>query len=63
MYKMRFLLSYILYTIGDIISKTTMMWGDGFGYRIYSKIMLASSDLDKKNKIWKNKKSKRKTKK
>jgi hypothetical protein len=25
--------------------------------------MLASSDLDKKNKIWKNKKSKKKTKK
>lgn len=39
------------------------MWGDGFGYKAYSKIMLLSSDLDKKNKIWKNKKSKRKTKK
>jgi hypothetical protein len=57
---MRYILSYALYIIGDIISMTIMNWGDGYGYKIYSKVMLWSVDLDKECKIWKRVKSKRK---
>ena len=61
---MKLILSYIFYIIGDIISKTLMTWGNGLGYNVYNKLMLLSSDLDKKNKIWKTvKKQKRKNKK
>jgi hypothetical protein len=57
---MRYILSYVLYIIGDIISMTIMNWGDGYGYKIYSKVMLWSVDLDKECKIWKRVKTKRK---
>lgn len=61
---MKLLLSYIFYIIGDIISKTIMRWGDGYGYPIYKKFMLWSVDLDTCAKIWKKptavKKKKRK---
>jgi len=57
---MRHLLSYVLYIIGDLISITIMNWGDGYGYKIYSKVMLWSVDLDKECKIWKRVKNKRK---
>jgi hypothetical protein len=57
---MRYILSYILYIVGDIISRTTMFWGDGYGFKIYNKVMLWSVDLDKECKIWKQVKSKRK---
>lgn len=50
---MRFLLSYILYIIGDIISRTTMRWSNGFGYSVYTKVMNLSVDLDIEHKIWK----------
>ena len=50
---MRLVLSYILYLIGDIISRTTMRLFNGFGYGLYSKLMLWSVDLDIKGKIWK----------
>lgn len=61
---MNLLLSKILYHIGDIISLTTMRWGDGYGWKVYNKIMLWSVDLDKNGKIWKFvKKNKKKTKK
>ena len=53
-------LSRILYHIGDIISLTTMRFGDGYGWRIYNKIMLWSVDLDKNGKIWKYVKPKKK---
>ena len=46
-------LSRILYHIGDILSLTTMRFGDGYGWKIYNKIMLWSVDLDKNGKIWK----------
>jgi len=59
---MKFLLSYILYKIGDLISITTMKWGNGFGYTLYSKVMHMSVNLDTNNKIWKPVKSKRKKK-
>jgi hypothetical protein len=60
---MKFILSYALYTIGDVISRTIMVWGDGYGFKIYNKIMLWSVDLDKEGKIWKYVKSKNKRKK
>jgi hypothetical protein len=50
---MKYMLSYMLYYIGDIISRTTMVWGNGFGYSIYSRIMNLSVNLDTEQKIWK----------
>lgn len=50
---MRYILSYLLYIIGDIISRTTMLWGDGYGFNIYNKVMMWSVNLDKECKIWK----------
>jgi len=58
---MKLLLSKILYHIGDIISLTTMRWGDGYGWKVYNKVMLWSVDLDKNGKIWKYVKPKKKT--
>lgn len=60
---MRLILSKILYNIGDLISRTTMAWGNGFGYSVYRQIMLWSCNLDNEGKIWKYvNKSKRKRK-
>lgn len=59
---MRLLLSRILYHIGDIISLTSMRFGDGYGYSLYNKIMLLSVDLDNKGIIWKKVKQKKKNK-
>ena len=59
---MRLILSYILYFIGDIISRIFMFYGNGYGFKIYNKIMLWSVDLDKEGKIWKYTKPKRKKK-
>jgi len=59
---MRYVLSYILYFIGDIISRTIMVWGDGCGFKIYNQVMLWSVNLDKECKIWKPVKRKRKKK-
>jgi hypothetical protein len=62
---MKYYISLLLYYIGDIISRTTMQFGNGFGYSVYQKVMLWSCDLDSKGKIWKYvepKKTKRKRK-
>ena len=59
---MRYTLSLILYYIGDIISVTTMQWFNGWGFRVYQKVMLLSVDLDVDGKIWKHVKPKRKKK-
>jgi hypothetical protein len=48
---MRIVLSKILYYIGDIISRTTMVLGDGYGYKLYNKVMLWSVDLDTEGKV------------
>jgi len=56
---MRFIISYLLFFIGDIISRTTMQWFNGFGYSIYSKIMNWSVNLDVKHNIWKPVKNKK----
>lgn len=60
---MRYILSYMLYIIGDIISITTMTWFNGLGFGLYQKVMLLSCDLDNEGKIWKYVKPKRKKKK
>ena len=57
---MRYIFSYALYIIGDIISMTIMNWGDGYGYKIYNKVMLWSVNLDKECRIWKPVKQKKK---
>lgn len=51
---MKYVLSWILYWIGDILSRTIMMYGRGYGYGIYKTVMLWSVDLDEKGKIWKH---------
>ena len=56
-------LSHLLYHLGDLISRTTMRWGKGYGYSIYNGIMLASVDLDPDGKLWKKVKPKKKGKK
>lgn len=50
---MKLLVSRILYTLGDWISRTTMFWGKGYGYPLYSKLMRWSVRLDEKGVIWK----------
>ena len=57
---MRYILSYTLYIIGDIIIRTTMRWGDGVGYSLYSRVMNWSVNLDKEYKIWKPVKKRKK---
>jgi hypothetical protein len=59
---MKLLLSKFLYHIGDIISLTTMRLGDGYGWKVYNKIMLWSVDLDQNGKVWKYVKPKKKSK-
>jgi len=56
---MKLLLSRIFYVIGDWISLTLMRWGDGYGYPLYSKLMLWSVDLDVHGKIWQHVKPKK----
>lgn len=56
---MKLFLVYLFYYIGDIISRTTMQWFNGFGYRAYSKLMLWSSDMDTEDRLWKSAKSKK----
>lgn len=65
---MKHSVSLLLYYLGDIISRTTMQWGNGFGYSFYKQVMLWSCELDNEGKIWKyvkpkTKKSKKKKKK
>ena len=58
---MKLLLSKFLYHIGNIISLTIMRFGDGYGWKVYNKIMLWSVDLDQNGKVWKYVKPKKKT--
>lgn len=59
---MRYFFSKLLYYIGDIISRTTMVWFDGLGFTLYQKVMLLSCDLDTDGKIWKYVKKQKKKK-
>mgnify|MGYP001403094678 CR=1 FL=1 len=59
---MKHILSYLLYIVGDVISKTIMLWGDGIGYSFYRQVMLWSCNLDEEGRIWKYVKPKSKLK-
>ena len=49
---MKLALSWICYVIGHAISETILRLG--WGYSLYNKFMLLSSDLDDKGVIWKD---------
>ena len=51
---MKHLLSLLFYYTGDIISRTFMRWGRGYGYGVYQQLMLWSINLDTEAKIWKH---------
>lgn len=46
------ILSYILYWIGDMISKLLVWDLFAFLYPVYNKLMICSSNLDIHNKLW-----------
>ena len=48
---MRLAASLCLYAIGVLVSETILRLG--YGYSLYNKLMLLSSDLDDKGVIWK----------
>jgi len=48
---MKLAIAWICYWIGDFISITIMRYG--YGYSLYNKLMLLSSDLDDNGVIWK----------
>ena len=49
---MKTLLSLICYAIGVLVSETILRLG--WGYSLYNKLMLFSSDLDDRGVIWKD---------
>ena len=49
---MKLVLSWVCYAIGHVISETILKLG--WGYSLYNKLMLLSSDLDDKGVIWKD---------
>jgi hypothetical protein len=55
---MRQFLSWVLYYLGDIISRTILR--HGYGYGLYKTLMLWSVDLDDRFDVWKEVKPKRK---
>ena len=54
-------LSWILYYLGDMISRTILRYG--YGYGLYKTLMLWSVDLDDNFDVWKEVKPKRRKKK
>jgi len=54
---MKLALSWVLYWLGDIISRTILRLGIGYG--LYKTLMLWSVELDDKFDVWKEVKPKR----
>jgi hypothetical protein len=54
---MKLALSWVLYWLGDVISRTILRLGIGYG--LYKTLMLWSVDLDDKFNVWKEVKPKR----
>jgi hypothetical protein len=54
---MKLALSWLLYFLGDIISRTLLRMGLGYG--LYKTLMLWSVELDDKFDVWKEVKPKR----
>ena len=50
------MVAYILYYIGDWISRPMIRYDWGWLYPIYNSIMLLSSELDVNHKLWKEQK-------
>ncbi len=48
---MKLAASFCLYAIGVLVSETILRLG--YGYSLYNKLMLLSSDMDDKGVIWK----------
>jgi len=55
---MKQFLSWVFYYLGDIISRTILR--HGYGYGLYKTLMLWSVDLDDRFDVWKGVKPKRK---
>ena len=49
---MKLALSWVLYWLGDVISRTILRLGIGYG--LYKTLMLWSVELDEHGKIWKD---------
>jgi len=47
----KYVLAWLFYCTGDLISKTCMRMG--MGYKIYNKVMIWSNQLDTQDRIWK----------
>jgi hypothetical protein len=58
---MKLALSWVLYWLGDVISRTILRFGIGYG--LYKTLMLWSVELDDKFDVWKEVKPKRRKKK
>ena len=58
---MKLALSWVLYWLGDVISRTILRLGIGYG--LYKTLMLWSVELDDKFDVWKEIKPKRRKKK
>jgi hypothetical protein len=54
---MKLALSWVLYWLGDVISRTILRLGIGYG--LYKTLMLWSVELDDKFDVWKEVKPKR----
>jgi len=54
---MKLALSWVLYWLGDVVSRTILRLGIGYG--LYKTLMLWSVDLDDKFNVWKEVKPKR----
>jgi hypothetical protein len=54
---MKLALSWVLYWLGDVISRTILRLGIGYG--LYKTLMLWSVELDDKFDVWKEVKQKR----
>ena len=58
---MKLALSWVLYWLGDVISRTILRLGIGYG--LYKTLMLWSVELDDKFDVWKEVKPRRRKKK
>jgi len=58
---MKLALSWVMYWLGDVISRTILRLGIGYG--LYKTLMLWSVELDDKFDVWKEVKPKRRKKK
>ena len=58
---MKLALSWVMYWLGDVISRTILRLGIGYG--LYKTLMLWSVELDDKFDVWKEIKPKRRKKK